>query len=695
MMTARYFRPTLVAVVAVVAAGAVAGCGDNQIAQIVVVAPAPVIEPVRGIAALLPATSSIEVRESADPSAELAADRDLRIGIVIDTGLGCRECYRIDAAGDRAWLVRAADVLGAQYGVAAALENLGIRFRHPYDTYAPRVPAFDPAAAPTLGVVHAPAMAVRGFQFHTLHPIEAYYALWEPGDHHRAEVERILSWVVANRGNYVQWVGLDNIMADEVHAPWRDYTAGVIAAAHARGMRIGLNVELFGQSNLQRAFDLSDDDTGTVPLADELAARLPRIIDGLPFDVYDLSFGEFFGADPAVFVSAVDQAVAAIHARSPAEVHAVIHVGDDQRVDYMGETNLLYYFLIKYCDPSIVPDIHTVMFYDLYEDAGGAYHHDNFAEHRAYLMSRLAAGQPVIYHPETAYWITFDDSVPLFLPLYVRDRWLDIDRIRSDPDAGGGTLTGQVIFSSGWEWSYWLHDYTALRDSFEPPSDPRALVADAFGADLAPAVDVVMGVIDDEKAALLDGRLIAYLAGRDATLDLGRRLGIISEPDRVLFDDLAADPALVASFAGDQLPRLAAFAGAIETRADAADALPIDGPWADELRAGIRVTALRARFAATEYQAAIDQLTGDHDAALAGEAQLHDLIAAAEPIVAARRLALHWPDRTTLVERGGNNTVFGYGYLLNADTLCYWHRELADLDRLLGLSTDAIPDCYI
>ena len=92
-------------------------------------------------------------------------------------------------------------------------------------------------------------------------------------------------------------------MAPDLHAPWRDHTAALLALAEARGLRTGLNIQLYGQSNLQRAFDLSDDDTGTVPLADELAARLPLVTDGVAFDVYDLSFGEFFSADPAAFVA--------------------------------------------------------------------------------------------------------------------------------------------------------------------------------------------------------------------------------------------------------------------------------------------------------------------------------------------------------------------------------------------------------
>ena len=71
-------------------------------------------------------------------------------------------------------------------------------------------------------------------------------------------------------------------------------------------------------------------------------------------------------------------------------MHALVHVGATQRVTYMGE-DMIYYFLVKYADPTIVPDIHSVMYYDLFEDAGGAYHHDDFSEHRQYLLERMCA----------------------------------------------------------------------------------------------------------------------------------------------------------------------------------------------------------------------------------------------------------------------------------------------------------------
>jgi hypothetical protein len=667
-------------------AAAAAACGDNEIAQVTIAVPPAFVEHAIGIAALAP-RAPITVVASESPGAPAGA-REYRVDLVVD--LDCAECYRIDGAGDRAWTVHAGDVLGAQYGIAHALENLGYRFRHPFDSHVPAVPSLDPAAAEQLGVLHQPQIRVRGFQFHTLHPIETYFALWEPGDAALAEAGIIFRWVVANRGNYVQWVGLDDIMDPVRHAAWQTHTTALVDMAHGMGLRTGLNIQLFGASNLQRAFDLSDDETGMVPLADELAARLP-LITSPRFDAYDISFGEFFGAEPADFVAALDQTVAAFGGHAPgSEIHGLVHVGDDQRVSYMGE-DLIYYFLVKFADPSIIPDVHTVMFYDLYEDGGGAYHHDDFAEHRAYIVERMAAGQPVVYLPETAYWVAFDVSVPIYLPLYVRNRWLDLDGLSRE----AGVLDGHILFSTGWEWGYWLNDYTALRASYELPADWRDLIADAFGTDLAPAVPVVADLVEAQREALLDGRLVAYLAGRDSVIDIGRELDVISQPDRITFDDLDGDPALQAAFAADQMPRLDAHADAMAAIESRAADLDIAGPWADELRDGIAVTAARARFASSVYRAALDHLAGDAAAARSHRDRAAGLLDRATSIVARRHAALHGSRPHQLVEYPSpNHTFYGYGYLAMADSLCYWRRELVQIDRLLDIADDQLPDCF-
>jgi NADH dehydrogenase FAD-containing subunit len=97
-----------------------------------------------------------------------------------------------------------------------------------------------------------------------------------------------------------------------------------------------------------------------------------------------------------------------------------------------------------------------------------------------------------------------------------------------------------VIFSTGWEWGYWLHDVATLRASYELPSEPTALVEHAFGRDLAGATAPVMALSDLQREYLHHGNLMAYVASRDISIDLGRQLNIVSQPDRVTFADLVA-----------------------------------------------------------------------------------------------------------------------------------------------------------
>jgi len=692
-------RPWPLVVTAALAAGTLTGCtfGDNRAVPITVLVPAA--DPALVAAATemvdLIGYRGLEVRAVDDPVTALDGGAGLRIAV--GGGRTCVECYRLDGVlGDpEAWVVDGGGLLGAQYGLAHALENLGFRFRHPFATYVPAVPRFDPGAQASLYQIHTPAVRVRGFQLHTLHPIEAYDAFWEPGEANLAAARRILDWTIKNRGNYVQWVGLDDINDPARHAPWQAHTRAILDAAHARGLRIGVNIQLYGQSNLQRAFDLWDGDDSGETVAEALAGRLPLITDGLPFDVYDLSFGEFFGAEPARFIADVNATAAALRQHAPAaEMHGLIHVGATHRVEYEGE-DLLYYMLVKHADPAIVPDVHTVMFYDLYEDAGGAYHHDDFDEHRAYLLERMRDRKPAVYLPETAYWVAFDVSVPLALPLYVRTRWYDLDRLRADPAAMGGPLDGHILFSTGWEWGYWLHDYTALRASFETPGDYQTLIRDAYGEDLAPAVDLVSDLIELEHRTLLANRLVAYLAGRDGAIDIGRNLDIVSQPDRITFADLAElDGVERARFITNVLIPLDDLANRLDDLDARAAALALpDGRWTRELRDGLAITALRARFAATAYQLAVEIVDRNVDAYAARRAQLEDVLHRARAVVARRHGDLHHPDRDRLTRRGANVTFYPYGYLFMADGLCYWERELRQLEVMAELGTPTIPDC--
>jgi hypothetical protein len=582
--------------------------------------------------------------------------------------------------------VHAHDVLGAQYGVADALENLGFRFRHPFDTYVPAVPA---DAASELGVTHRPQIRVRGLQLHSLHPIEGYFAMWEPGPGSTNDAHRIINWVIANRGNYLQWAGLNDIVQPGRYPAWQAFTRELIDYAHARGIRVGLAIELFGQSNLQLAFDLSEDRSGTVPLATEIANRLPLITQDLPFDVYGLSFGEFFDADPQKFIDATNEVARQLRGLAPqAEMHAVVHVGATQRVTYMGQ-DILYYFLVQYTDPTIIPDIHSVMYYDLFESADGAYQHVDFSEHRGYLESRMCARQPVAYFPEDAYWIAFDDSIPQALPLYVHSRWLDLHDLAG---AGCGPLDEHLVFSTGWEWGYWLHDVAALRTSYELTAAPQDAIIDAFAPDLGKdAAALVDHLATDQHSALMDDKLAAYIASRDVTIDAGRSLGIISQPDRITFDDLVASGD-VDGFTAQVITPLQSYADALDQRQAQADALDVpDNRWSRELRDGIAIDRLRARFVLAAYGAVIDHVRGGDGRS--EDARAADLIAQAQAIVTERHADLHDTHGRRLLDKTPNQTFYQYGYLRMADTLCFWHRELLQVEAILGNATTTPPSC--
>ena len=589
-------------------------------------------------------------------------------------------CFAIEGR-DGHFTVQAEDVLGAQYGVDAVLQMHGYGLRHPFE---PEIP--DNLTFVDDGTVGAgwqvPETRRRGIHLHTLHPIEGLDAMWGDDDIDRPKA--ILDWLVWNRGNYIQWPGLDDISESTYrHDDWAERTKEIVESAHRRGVQVGVGVQLFGTSNLQRAFDLIDDPGTHDEDAASVSARLNEIA-GLGFDNINLSFGEFSGEDADTFIDRINVASGAAEMALPdAEMSAVIHVGnyDDLRVEYQGNT-YLYYFLVQFADPRIVPWVHSVMYYDLFEDAGGAYLHEEFDEHREFLISRLEEGKPAAYFPETAYWIAFDDSIPIWTPVYVRSRWTDLRGLRDR----GVTLDEHILFSSGWEWGYWQNDVAALRMSWKLPETPDELWPELLGAG-APA-DAAAAVMNVEHDALIDQRMAPWLAGRDLTMDLGDKLGIVAAPDRPTWAEIVAmTPEEQAAFVGDVVTPLRTFAAALD---DVGTTVVATDRWSAEVVDGIAVTAARARYSADLIDAVLAE-----DSATAGEfLDAADADAAAARAVIDRRHAdLH--DGRHWTEPYENATVYKFGYLYHAETMCFWERERVQVRKLILGEAGSDPGCAL
>lgn len=630
---------------------------------------------------------------SADPSLQplladvqeflsLPSDPDYAVEIELARQDTCPECYRLSVAradGDGILIrVEGGGPLGLQYGAAHALEALGWRFFTPYQAFQPE--RVDPdrlrkrIEEASLSEVR-PEMELRGLHLHTLHPIEGLFDFWLASDPEPAR--RVVDWVVQNRGNYLQWVALDDIGDAERFAAWKTLTASILEYAHRRGVQVGLNTLVFAASSLQHAY-LTDTRESLAFLSD------------LPFDLLNLSFGEFLGEDPQVFVDRLVEVAGWVEEVRPGcRLSGTVHVGnfDNLRVEYQGQ-RMLYYFLVQFV-PAIAPWVHSVMYYNLYEDAGGAYLHDEFDEHRTFLLERLKNRQPVGYFPESAYWIAFDNSVPVYLPLYIRSRWLDLARTREQARAqGADSLSQHVLFSSGWEWGYWQTDALTLRMNHRLPDDWRAAVAELFeplpnGARLA---ERATRLAEIQHRYLIEKRLAAYFAGVDFWVEAGHYSGIISQPYRIFVKEAGAlAGADKEDFIRRVLEPMELFASELDNLAHSSDASP-GTRWEREIEDGIAIDALRARFVSSVYRAGLER---DEEALRRAQSIMEQ----ARAVVRRRHADLAYPEPERLLSSGANPTIYPFGYLRQADILCLWERDLTEARNVIFVSNEAVPWC--
>lgn len=638
-------------------------------------------------------TDDVTVSVSANPWAD-AQQADL--AIAVELGEDCVECYRLSSEG-MGHHVQAGDVLGAQIGLARAFEGFGVRFFAPHSTY---VPATWDAEVVFDGALHEPETAERGIQLHSLHPVEGLYAFWMPSDEHLEDARRITDYYIKHGVNLLQWVGLEDILYDDpTYNAWEAHTSAVTEYMHARGVRAGVNIQLYGSANAQNAFDLIEDDSSSLPEQEEaMTERLDLLLSTTGFDHVTISFGEFADADAEPFLASTNLLWQVVDTIAPGTtMGSKIHVGnyEDLFVDYEGQS-YLFYFLAQFADPNIVPWVHTVMYYNLYEDAGGAYAHDEFDLHRDMLLERLESGDDVAYFPETSYWVAFDNSVPTYLPLYMKSRFIDLDETRARAAA---PLQRHITFSSGFEWGYWQNDYATLRMNYTLPDTWGAVVGHMFapfGEPGATLAQVVVAAGDRQHQALIVDRLAAYMAGRDIIIDLAAMGGTTAQPLRVLFDDIVAmEPAERDAFVADVVDPLDAFADDLQVQLDAARAID-DAPamqvWHQEVIDGLAIDVMRARFAAAVHRAVVQFAAGDEAMALA---EAESLFTEALAIVGDRHGALLNPDPDQLTSSFDQNpTIYGYGYLGMAHTLCYWERELIAARNVVTSGDEMVPACF-
>jgi len=600
--------------------------------------------------------------------------------------------------------------LGLAFGSYALLEELGFAFLHPLEATIP--PRLEIPRDVTLD--RAPRWHWRGLQLHTMHPLELAdllngWGMAGPEDEHSwqsmlPDWDEFLEWMVANGQNHVHWLPLAG-------ASWREFAnspvryarfAQLTARAHAFGIAAGADVALVQQQ--QHAWKIIEVQGDLEQEKAQIRARLDLLYAaGFDYIATENGVTEFtHGSDDRMleWMNELCRHSEDVHGkRAFIKIHASTGQVAENHPDPRTGQPMNFNFLPHFADPRLGIMPHTVQHYSL-DDPAPTYGNDDFSAMREFLHYEIGQ-RPVVWHPETSYWVSFDVDVPLFLPLYADRRLYDLRLIAR----GEGTqrMSGQNTFSSGWEWGYWVGEVITARAAVDPlleePDHLRAVrkamkpVVRPFGpaADRAATILaemahrqhelLVLGLVNGvapTEIARRNGQ--AYLQGSEAFDDLGdlaRSIpglpDFVTQPEKLGLVEMRSLIHAPPRYR-DLRPLLAEMAVTFRSEAAAFAALepeiPLHArPLFDDIRDASEMTALRAEQVLGLY----DYADSDDVMAL-GRART--ALDRATAVVAQREPRYRVPaDR--IAGWRNNPTAYEFAYLWTVRSLYYWWRDEA------------------
>ncbi len=634
-------------------------------------------------------------------------------------GAACVVEARVDAGdaelGDEGYrLVReakgvsvvAATETGASYGLYHLAHDLGVRYLHPEETFFPASAARPEGGLPRDydGAPVLPDFARRGFHEHTQHPIVLSDFLLRPGrDDFRAHLTNYLRWLQRNRQNTLFFHMLKTVDLDA----WVPYAADFNAEADARGIHVGLVIGFVDQQ--QNAFkmvreDVVDADGQPVPAEQQIRDALDTLL-AAGFDHVGLQIGtsEFTKPDEAQVLSWLNLAVDHIWDQHPGVVpFAWIHTTCSLETEAGGK----FYHLPLQAHPDLGAFVHTTMFYTL-DHPAPVYDCEDFSHQKDFFEA--ADGQrELVFFPETAWWLGFDNNLPLVLPITGWSREHDIQRVLPAWD-----VSGHVTFTSGREWTYWQYDHYLTRVTWDRDLTWRAYldeIAPLYG-DAGPAMaDALQAFTELQRRHFYEESplIYFYLAGELPQDEIGEKAGILARRPKLAFTKLVAmsDAEFAAWQAGDlaQLQKMRGeYAQALEGLPDALEGgTPQQTRLYREARVSLDVYVQRIEHAIALYQGAAaarewareQREEGEQadeavrDAALAkAEGFLADaqaISAAVLPKLAAMEADYRYAPELLTRPKPESLTSYPFGYLYETHSGYFWTRRDAQLELLVG-----------
>jgi len=627
---------------------------------------------------------------------------------------------------------------GVANGLYALLqERLGFKFFHPRQTLIPNYTHFPIIGWTTFG--GKPGFDKRGFHLHTQHPLELTEQLHNP-DFPNAikDIKEYIDWLARNGQNVFQFYLLNNIKLPY----WAQWSKEWVDYAHSRGIIVGLKMSL--HSVQQEAFQLIEVKPKCwIPYKIQIDEMLADLFEA-PWDYLspDLSLAEFLPGMGKKSEALQDYLIQQLNDKYHAGFVYNTHVIDHQNMvtglsgkgaadkapgstlqnkptskgkintkkkpkanPHLPDIHDEITVKGKKVKPSLGPPavlVHSVMCYALTDPKAPVYGNKNLDFMYQYARQQMKKRE-VWYFPESAYWITFDNSLPVLLLPYLTARLRDIDTL------GKYGAAGHVTFSSGWEWGYWMIDWSIARWSWNYSLNdlPQGHYPTQYFDDLF-SDPKLRGNFNKATAIsnqyLINQELMRFIAAAQPTDELPKPYNKPFAPrptwdsykwlyEEAPMDTLdlvrAQNTVLLGAFA----QQLGEAIKTIRTAAPVAlayehDNIPLRTQLLNELMNGLEMTALRAdhrkltlRYlvneAAKKYQP--HAYSKDDQKALLQSA--YDLRDKAAEIVKQQEALFRYP--VDLLARPRKSvTSYQHGYLYSASKLHFWRREEIQCEEL-------------
>jgi hypothetical protein len=566
---------------------------------------------------------------------------------------------------------------GVSFGLYGLLqEQLGFSFYHPRETIIPDLNKWP--LQDNLAFEGKALFDKKGFHLHTQHPLELTEPLHNPElPNAIGEVKQYIDWLVRNGQTYFEFCLLESVDHDK----WPPHAKAMVDYCHQRGIMAAVDVSL--HMIQQKTFQLYK----------KSAHKEKQVVKSLQWllqsdwDIINMEFAtaEFIGGNQAkrealrLFI--VDWMDKNAHTKLMGRKHVV-----RDETEVMSKKK-------KIAEPdsaAIALDkkrgilIHTVMCYDMTEAKAPVYENEN-QRHMFSLLLKEMKQRETWYYPESAYWVTFDNSVPMLLLPYLSARLSDIDTCVKY------NVPGHITFSSGWEWGYWLTDWSIARWSWQYSVNGTPVARTAtdgiekiFGD--ATVTNQIKSQLALQQTYLKDKELLRWLAASTVTDELPFGFNKAFQPrPHDLYKAIRRKIPMerVNEYRQTALPDLKAFA---DSTLDILNTFEQSTKGADsprtallnELTAGLRMTALRARhkYRTLEYLLEVRAAKLEHRKYKA-VALLDSAIAirnGAMPIVLNRETQYRYPlDR--IAREMKSYTSYDFGYLYTVSKLHFWERE--------------------